>query len=234
MLRIRDHKQKLVDLHNLTTSRGLIGTQALLRCPPAAREGQEEERDNERHHSLTIGSQNRNPHANHRQCRRRCLKACQGRGHDMPTQGKPRHAKLPIASLSSKCLEWGNAKPRPHQGKARHVKAKPCQGQAMPRPPHAKASTCQGQGMTCQRKARPRMPTQGPTRQEQSKANASQGNACQGHAQRKASQRQRKPRQRMPRPCPTQSKPRHAQRKASQGMPNARQAKANASQGNGR
>ncbi|CAL8988946.1 unnamed protein product [Prunus brigantina] len=61
MLRIRDHKQKLVDLHNLTTSRGLIGTQALLRCPPAAREGQEEERDNERHHSLTIGSQNRNP-----------------------------------------------------------------------------------------------------------------------------------------------------------------------------
>ncbi|CAL8989366.1 unnamed protein product [Prunus brigantina] len=34
MLRIRDHKQKLVDLHNLTTSRGLIGTQALLRCPP--------------------------------------------------------------------------------------------------------------------------------------------------------------------------------------------------------
>ncbi|CAL8988702.1 unnamed protein product [Prunus brigantina] len=61
MLRIRDHKQKLVDLHNLTTSRGLIGTQALLRRPPAAREGQEEERDNERHHSLTIGSQNRNP-----------------------------------------------------------------------------------------------------------------------------------------------------------------------------
>ncbi|KAH0987803.1 hypothetical protein GBA52_014996 [Prunus armeniaca] len=61
MLRIRDHKQKLVDLHNLTTSRGLIGTQALLRCPPAAREGKEEERDNERHHSLTIGSQNRNP-----------------------------------------------------------------------------------------------------------------------------------------------------------------------------
>ncbi|CAL8989364.1 unnamed protein product [Prunus brigantina] len=56
MLRIRDHKQKLVDLHNLTTSRGLIGTQALLRCPPAAREGQEEERDNERHHSLTIAS----------------------------------------------------------------------------------------------------------------------------------------------------------------------------------
>ncbi|CAL8989393.1 unnamed protein product, partial [Prunus brigantina] len=54
MLRIRDHKQKLVDLHNLTTSRGLIGTQALLRCPPAAREGKEEERDNERHHSLTI------------------------------------------------------------------------------------------------------------------------------------------------------------------------------------
>ena len=61
MLRIRDHKQKLVDLHNLTTSRVLIGTQALLRRPPAAREGQEEERDNERHHSLTIGSQNRNP-----------------------------------------------------------------------------------------------------------------------------------------------------------------------------
>ncbi|KAI5341525.1 hypothetical protein L3X38_009400 [Prunus dulcis] len=39
----------------------LIGTQALLRRPPAAREGQEEERDNERHHSITIGSQNRNP-----------------------------------------------------------------------------------------------------------------------------------------------------------------------------
>ncbi|KAH0976258.1 hypothetical protein GBA52_025977 [Prunus armeniaca] len=54
MLLIRDHKKKLVDLHNLRTSCGLIGIQALLRCPSAAREGQVEERDNERHHSLTI------------------------------------------------------------------------------------------------------------------------------------------------------------------------------------
>ncbi|CAL8989313.1 unnamed protein product [Prunus brigantina] len=109
----------------------------------------------------------------------------------------------------SKCLEWGNAKPR--QGKA-------CQGQAMPRPRHAKATpcqgtTCQGQGMTCQRKARPRH------------ANASQGNACQGHAQRKA--RQSKGNASQGNACQG-----HAQRKASQGMPNARQAKANASQGN--
>ncbi|CAL8988663.1 unnamed protein product [Prunus brigantina] len=43
MLRIRDHKQKLVDLHNLTTSRGLIGTQATATtsscCPRRARGG---------------------------------------------------------------------------------------------------------------------------------------------------------------------------------------------------
>ncbi|CAL8989312.1 unnamed protein product [Prunus brigantina] len=280
MLRIRDHKQKLVDLHNLTTSRGLIGTQALLRCPPAAREGQEEERDNERHHSLTIGCAHaarrmraRCAHGVRKECqdkfriaslrgccaraaRRMCARCvlavrmlrarhgktsfgkicarmlCEGCAHAVRRQRacfaqaararrmprpRPRHANARQAtpcqasnSLTfSKCLEWGNAKPR--QGKA-------CQGQAMPRPRHAKATpcqgtTCQGQGMTCQRKARPRH------------ANASQGNACQGHAQRKA--RQSKGNASQGNACQG-----HAQRKASQGMPNARQAKANASQGN--
>ncbi|CAL8989372.1 unnamed protein product [Prunus brigantina] len=66
--------------------------------------------------------------------------ACQGRGHDMPTQGKPRHAKLPIASLSRNALNGAMpSQGTTCQGKARHVKAKPCQGQAMPRPRHAKA-----------------------------------------------------------------------------------------------
>ncbi|KAH0985832.1 hypothetical protein GBA52_013009 [Prunus armeniaca] len=71
---------------------------------------------------------------------------------DMPTQGKPRHPKLPLASLSRNVL---NGEQCQGQAKARHAKAKQgkaCQGQGMPRPRHAKDTTCQGQGTTCQRK----------------------------------------------------------------------------------
>ncbi|CAL8989305.1 unnamed protein product [Prunus brigantina] len=93
MLRIRDHKQKLVDLHNLTTSRGLIGTQASLRCPPRcprrARGGKGQREApflNNRgmHAKLPIASLSRNA-LNGEQCQGQA-KACQG--HDMPTQGK--------------------------------------------------------------------------------------------------------------------------------------------------
>ncbi|CAL8989028.1 unnamed protein product [Prunus brigantina] len=134
---------------------------------------------------------------------------------------RPRHANARQAtpcqasnSLTfSKCLEWGNAKPRhdmPRQGKA-------CQGQAMPRPSHAKATpcqgtTCQGQGMTCQRKARPR-----------------HANARQGHAmptQAKATHAKAMPNARQGNPKATQAKATHAK-----AMPNARQAKACPTQG---
>ncbi|CAL8989367.1 unnamed protein product, partial [Prunus brigantina] len=137
--------------------------------------------------------------------------ACQGRGHDMPTQGKPRHAKLPIASLSRNALNGA----MPSQGKQAR--------QGMSRPSHAKAKTCQGHAMPRHDMPRPRhdMPTQGKATPCQRKPRQRMPRPC--PTQGKAIQRQRKPRQRMPRPCPTQGKPRHAQRKASQSQRKPRQ-----------
>ena len=171
--------------------------------------------------------------------RPRHAKARQGQAmprprHDMPTQGKarhglpmPRHAKLPIASLSRNALngEQGQAKAkaRQSQGKARQSQRNATQGKAM-QGNATQGKARQGKANATQRKATQRKATQCKARQ--GKANARvQRTTC----QRKESQSQCKgPTHNMP----TQGSNARVQRTTCQGkarhakaMPNARQGK---------
>ena len=124
-------------------------------------------------------------------------KACQGQGmqghampmprHDMPKQAKATPCQASNSLTFSKRLEL-NGEQYQGQAKAKHIKAKACEGhdmrrprQGMPRPRHAeacqrKAKACQGQGTTWQGKARQAEAT---TRQSQShdKPKVSEGGA---------------------------------------------------------
>ncbi|CAL8988679.1 unnamed protein product [Prunus brigantina] len=145
MLRIRDHKQKLVDLHNLTTSRGLIGTQASLRrpprCPRRARGGKGQREapflNNSMRASLEWGAKPRPRH-------------------DMPRQGKTRHDKLRHAKAEATTCQ---RKARPRHDKLRHAKAEATTCQRKARPRHDKLRHAKAEAATCQRKASHAMPS---------------------------------------------------------------------------
>ncbi|CAL8989290.1 unnamed protein product, partial [Prunus brigantina] len=157
--------------------------------------------------------------------------ACQGRGHDMPTQGKPRHAKLPIASLSRNALNGAMpSQGTTCQGKARHAmhaKAMPNARQGKPKATQAKATHAKAKPRPCRAKLPiaslsrnsliGAMPLPRPRHAKARHANATQSKAM--------------PTQGMPRRRHDMARQGKAKARPRQGKPKPRQAKANARQG---
>ncbi|CAL8989381.1 unnamed protein product [Prunus brigantina] len=149
----------------------------------------------------------------------------------MPTQGKPRHAKLPIASLSRNALNGAMpSQGTTCQGKARHArqaKGNASQGnqgthaKAKPRPCRAKlpiASLSRNSLIGAMPLPRPRHAKARHANATQSKAMPTQGMPRRRHDMARQGKAKARPRQGKP-------KPRQAKANARQGKPNAWQGK---------
>ncbi|CAL8989384.1 unnamed protein product [Prunus brigantina] len=141
----------------------------------------------------------------------------------MPTQGKPRHAKLPIASLSRNALNGAMpSQGTTCQGKARHAtQAKATHAKAKPRPCRAKlpiASLSRNSLIGAMPLPRPRHAKARHANATQSKAMPTQGMPRRRHDMARQGKAKARPRQGKP-------KPRQAKANARQGKPNAWQGK---------